>query len=84
MTQILSQTVTKHCADSLIELWLTSIAMFSIIHVYLYWYIKTFNYRALGGSSNLRIPGFPVGSCLSEYVPDVTLLLKNKVICSMC
>lgn len=35
--------------------------------------------RALGGSANLRIPGFPVGSCLSEYVPDVTLLLKNKV-----
>ncbi|KAL4238039.1 hypothetical protein ACF0H5_002750 [Mactra antiquata] len=35
--------------------------------------------RALGGSSNLRIPGFPTGSCLSEYVPDVTRLLKNKV-----
>lgn len=35
--------------------------------------------RALGGSSNMRIPGFPSGACLIDYVPDVTELLSNKV-----
>ncbi|KAL3873174.1 hypothetical protein ACJMK2_036322 [Sinanodonta woodiana] len=35
--------------------------------------------RALGGSSNLRIPAFPNGSCLTEYVLEVYQLLKNKV-----
>lgn len=35
--------------------------------------------RALGGSANLRIPGFINGTCLSEYVPSVIGLLKNKV-----
>lgn len=35
--------------------------------------------KALGGAANLRIPGFPSGTCLSEYVPDVTQLLKTKV-----
>ncbi|XP_062595452.1 BRISC and BRCA1-A complex member 2-like isoform X2 [Saccostrea cucullata] len=35
--------------------------------------------RAFGGSSNLRIPTFPNGGCLLDYVPNVYKLLHNKV-----
>ncbi|ELU12901.1 hypothetical protein CAPTEDRAFT_112865 [Capitella teleta] len=35
--------------------------------------------RALGGAMNLRIPGFPNGACLIDYVPNVQELLTNKV-----
>lgn len=35
--------------------------------------------HALGGAANLRIPAFPSGGCLIDYVPNVCQLLKNKV-----
>lgn len=35
--------------------------------------------HAFGGSGNLRIPAFPSGGCLLDYVPDVYKLLQNKV-----
>ncbi|XP_013415401.1 BRISC and BRCA1-A complex member 2-like [Lingula anatina] len=35
--------------------------------------------HALGGAANLRIPAFPSGGCLIDYVPNVRELLKNKV-----
>ncbi|XP_014779468.1 BRISC and BRCA1-A complex member 2 [Octopus bimaculoides] len=35
--------------------------------------------NALGGSANLRIPPFPNGGVLIDYVPKVNQLLKNKV-----
>jgi len=35
--------------------------------------------HVLGGGSNLRIPMFPNGGCLMDYVPHVCQLLKNKV-----
>ncbi|XP_052272392.1 BRISC and BRCA1-A complex member 2-like isoform X2 [Dreissena polymorpha] len=35
--------------------------------------------NGLGGSSQLRIPGFPDRSCLTEYVQEVNSLLTNKV-----
>lgn len=35
--------------------------------------------EAVGGSSSLRIPAFPSGGCLMDYVPNVCQLLKNKV-----
>lgn len=35
--------------------------------------------HALGGGSNLRIPMFPSGGCLMDYVPQVCQLLKNKI-----
>ncbi|XP_048737689.1 BRISC and BRCA1-A complex member 2-like [Ostrea edulis] len=35
--------------------------------------------HAFGGSSNLRIPAFPSGGCLLDYVPNVYKLLQNKV-----
>lgn len=35
--------------------------------------------EALGGSASLRIPAFPSGGCLMDYVPNVRQLLKNKV-----
>ncbi|XP_071963258.1 BRISC and BRCA1-A complex member 2-like [Antedon mediterranea] len=34
---------------------------------------------ALGGSSSLRIPSFPAGSCLLDYIPHVCELLQNMV-----
>ncbi|XP_033735949.1 BRISC and BRCA1-A complex member 2-like [Pecten maximus] len=35
--------------------------------------------NALGGSANLRIPPYPSGGCLLDYVPNVCDLLQNKV-----
>lgn len=35
--------------------------------------------EVLGGSTSLRIPAFPSGGCLMDYVPNVSQLLKNKV-----
>ncbi|KAJ8346125.1 hypothetical protein SKAU_G00303180 [Synaphobranchus kaupii] len=35
--------------------------------------------HALGGASALHIPAFPSGGCLIDYVPQVCLLLTNKV-----
>ncbi|KAL5008989.1 hypothetical protein ScPMuIL_014570 [Solemya velum] len=35
--------------------------------------------QAFGGSANLRIPSYPNGSYLIDYVPSVLQLLKNKV-----
>ncbi|XP_072032543.1 BRISC and BRCA1-A complex member 2-like [Amphiura filiformis] len=35
--------------------------------------------HALGGSASLRIPAFPTGGCLMDYVPNVCELLENMV-----
>ena len=47
---------------------------FSIVHVY-------YNYRALGGADNLRIPSFGSATHLGNYVLNVKELLDNKVSC---
>lgn len=42
-------------------------------------YVWFVSFSAFGGSGNLRIPAFPSGGCLLDYVPDVYKLLQNKV-----
>lgn len=41
--------------------------------------VPTDRCSALGGSISLRIPAFPNGGCLIDYVPSVLELLRNKV-----